>query len=307
MPKDSSLSLPPPHGLFFFSLLVSSIISGWKPVLFLRKNGICRGCSRQSVTQSLFWVNFCTDVTEAGKSCGTRVPPSCSVGTVPAFSSSLDYLGLLAASSPTSRELGWKISLRSPIPESSSPVLPPWLHPCPLQPLPRGWGRETSWSLGFILISELPPFSRSFHPSQGWSWNIFPCPSSSSLPQGRVLRASIPEEDPSSSSGAPGSEGGCGTLLAPCRRFWPENSVCSGWDEGSGARGMLQQEFQVGFAPGDVSPPRECKTSASRALGVWGRLEPSWDLRGNAGKTFGKLMWVVALSHTSDGSCWELF
>lgn len=37
-------------------------------------------------------------------------------------------------------------------------------------------------------------------------------------------------------------------------RFCLERSVCSGWDEGSGAAGMLQQEFQVGFAPGGCVP-----------------------------------------------------
>lgn len=50
-------------------------------------------------------------------------------------------------------------------------------------------------------------------------------------------------------------QGGCGTILAVNGRhggrFWLECSVFSGWDEGSG---MLQQEFQAGFAPEGCFP-----------------------------------------------------
>lgn len=89
MPKDSSPSPLP----FFFSLLVSSIISGWKPGLFLHRNGICRGCGGERINQSLFRMHFCTDVTESGKTCGI---PSSSLllhrYLAWFFSSPLDYL-----------------------------------------------------------------------------------------------------------------------------------------------------------------------------------------------------------------------
>lgn len=100
----------------------------------------------------------------------------------------------------------------------------------------------------------IAPIFRELSPSQGWSQDIFPCPCSSSLPQGSVLHASIQEEGPSSSSGIPGSgrrvwdHPGCEQEAR--RRFWLELSAWPGWDEGSGAGGMLQQEFQAGFAPG---------------------------------------------------------
>lgn len=49
--------------------------------------------------------------------------------------------------------------------------------------------------------------------------------------------------------------------------------------------------------------------SVSRALGMWDRLEPSLDLRGDAGKTFGKRVWVMPcwlqLYPTPQG--WELY
>lgn len=75
--------------------------------------------------------------------------------------------------------------------------------------------------------------------------------------------------------------------------------------EGSG---VLQQEFQVGFAPGDVSPILECPNQCEPGTGNAGeaRTEPGFTER--CWKTLWKTaVLLAAISHTSDGSCCSLF
>lgn len=129
---------------------------------------------------------------------------------------------------------------------------PPWLHPCPLQPLLRGWGWGSSWSLGSILISVLPP--------------SLPFPGSFCLPRDRVraFSMSLLFLTPTGQCSPCLHPRGRSLLFLRCPRLWVWDcpgcgweaqrgfcSVCSGWDEGSG---MLQQEFQLGFAPGGCVP-----------------------------------------------------
>lgn len=88
MPKDSSH----PHCLFSSpSSRAASFLDG-NQASSCMEMGFAVESIGERISQSLFRMNFCTDTTESGKTCGIRVPPSCSIGTMPVFSSPLDYL-----------------------------------------------------------------------------------------------------------------------------------------------------------------------------------------------------------------------
>lgn len=225
-------------------------------------------------------------------------------------------------SSLTPHELSWKISLRvgrerpSPSPgilsvphllQGISSSLAPSL---PFSASPEGMGSGELLEFGVYFDLRASPIALLFQelsPSQGSSRDIFPCPSSSSLPQGTVLEPPPKRKMPPLPQVSQAQGGRCGTILAGHRGDFGRSIPCApggmravvsaaGIPGGICSRGMCPQcgNFTKKVGAGHWA----CGRGLNRAGIYWKNL---WETG------VGDAVLVTAPSHTSNGSCWQLF